>query len=165
MNGHAAAGESVELIELWDGVHDVIVQRDKTVKWRLEQMGKVADRWDEQRRGVSHLGRVFTMPFSGAAFRDIGGGVSDLFAAEADRAKAKGDLAEAQEYGLAAAYADKEALYTRTSTQIQEYQQQRALSKSLGDTSAGIAGAGFAAGGSGLDMLRESASQARFSRR
>jgi hypothetical protein len=54
VNGHAVAGESVELMDLWDGVHGVIVQRDKSVKWRLEQMGKVADRWNEQRRGASH---------------------------------------------------------------------------------------------------------------
>jgi hypothetical protein len=99
------------------------------------------------------------MAVSGQTFSDFGGAVSDLFAVSADRAKAAGDLAEATEYGLAASFAEKEAQYTAVSTQIQEYQEQRALSKSLGDTSAGIAGAGFSAGGSGLDLLRDSAAQ------
>jgi hypothetical protein len=51
VNGHAAAGESVELMELWDDVRDVIADRSKAVKWRLEQMGKVADLWNEKHGG------------------------------------------------------------------------------------------------------------------
>ncbi len=95
----------------------------------------------------------------GGASSAIGGGVSDIFAGFGDQAKAQGDLAEAGEYGLAAAYAEKEAQYTKVSTAIQGFQQERELSKSLGQTTADVAGAGFAASGSSIDLLRESASQ------
>jgi hypothetical protein len=96
---------------------------------------------------------------SGATFSDIGGGISDLFAADADRSKAQGDRLEAQNYGLAAGYADQEAAYTKESTAIQEMQAQRELYKSLGQTTADVAGAGFATSGSAIDLLRQSASQ------
>jgi hypothetical protein len=99
------------------------------------------------------------MAFGSSTVSSFGGGVSDLFAASAYRSKAKGDLAEAQEYGLAADYALKEAEYTKTSTAIQEFQQERQLSKSLGQTAADVAGAGFGTGGSAIDLFRESASQ------
>jgi hypothetical protein len=99
------------------------------------------------------------MAIGNATFADFGGGISDLFAAQADKSKAAGDLAEAGEYGLAAKYADQEAAFTKESTAIQEFQQQRELTKSLGQTTADVAGAGFAASGSSLDLLRDSASQ------
>jgi hypothetical protein len=50
------------------------------------------------------------------------------------------------------------------STAIQEFQAQREITKSLGQTRADAAGAGFAEGGSALDMLRESASQGALQR-
>lgn len=100
-------------------------------------------------------------PFSAssAAFGNIGGAVSDLFASFGAFAKEKGDLLEGQNYQLAAAYADKEAQYTEWSTAIKQSQQDRELYKSLGQTTADVAGAGFASSGSALDILRESASQ------
>src|SRR4051812_29801498 len=99
------------------------------------------------------------MPLGGSTFSYIGGAVSDLFAADAYKAKAKGDEFEKQNYQLAATYADQNAQYTEWSTAIKLTQAQRELSKSMGQTSADVAGAGFAASGSALDILRESATQ------
>jgi hypothetical protein len=89
----------------------------------------------------------------------FGAGLSDLFAASADKSKAQGDLAEAQEYGIAAQEATQEAQFTKISTAIQGFQQERELSQSLGQTTADVAGAGFATSGSAIDLLRQSASQ------
>jgi hypothetical protein len=99
------------------------------------------------------------MPFSAGGISDIGGGISDLFAVSADRSKAQGDRLEAQNYGLAAGYADQEAAFTKENTAIQEMQAQRELYKSMGQTTADVAGAGFATSGSAIDLLRQSASQ------
>jgi hypothetical protein len=99
------------------------------------------------------------MAFGSGTVADFGGAVSDLFAVSAYRSKAQGDLMGAANYDLAAKYADQEAAYTKESTAIQEMQAQRELYKSMGQTKADVAGAGFAASGSALDMLRESASQ------
>lgn len=95
----------------------------------------------------------------GGASSAVGGGVSDLFAAQGDRAKGMGDLFEAGEYDLAAKYADQEAAFTKESTAIQTMQAERQMYKSLGQTTADVAGAGFATAGSAMDILRESASQ------
>lgn len=54
VNSRNAAGDDTALLELWDAARGVIVQRDKSVKWRLEQMGVIADRWNEKRRGRTH---------------------------------------------------------------------------------------------------------------
>jgi hypothetical protein len=89
----------------------------------------------------------------------IGGGVSDLFSGESDRAKAAGARYEEANYRLAAQFADQNAVFTQWSTDIKEAQASREITKSLGETAADVAGAGFAASGSALDILRESASQ------
>jgi len=94
-----------------------------------------------------------------ATFTDIGGAVSDLFAASGYRAKAAGDVFEQQNYQLAATYADQEAQYTEWSTAIKQQQEDRTLYNSLGQTRADVAGAGFAESGSALDILRSSAQQ------
>lgn len=49
-----AAGDDVRLLTLWDDVREVISDRSLSVKARLVEMGKVAERWDEQRCGRSH---------------------------------------------------------------------------------------------------------------
>ena len=90
---------------------------------------------------------------------NIGGGISDLFAAQGDLAKAKGDIFEAQNYDLAAKYADQEAFFTKESTAIQSMQSERQTYQSMSQTRADIAGGGFAASGSGLDILAQSAGQ------
>jgi hypothetical protein len=99
------------------------------------------------------------MAFSSATGGAAGATVSDLFQGFADQTKAKGDYAEAANYNLAADYANQEAAFTKQSTAIQQFQQGRELTKSLGQTAADVAGAGFATGGSAIDLLRDSASQ------
>src|SRR5467141_1235979 len=94
-----------------------------------------------------------------STFSNLGGAGSDLFAAEGYRAKAKGDEFERENYQLAATYADQNEQYTEWATKIKGAQADRELYKSMGQTSADVAGAGFAASGSALDILRESASQ------
>jgi hypothetical protein len=56
---------------------------------------------------------------------NIGSGISDLFAVSADRSKAAGDIFEAQNYDLAAKYADQEVQFTAESTAIQRMQAER----------------------------------------
>lgn len=85
-------------------------------------------------------------------FGDVGGAVSDLFAAEGDRA-------EASNYRLAAGYADKNEQYTELSTSIKNMQADRQINQAIGQQQSQVAGAGFATGGSAGDLLRESASQ------
>lgn len=94
-----------------------------------------------------------------ATFADFGSAVSDLFAASADRSKAQGDLMQAGNYDLAAQQADREAAFTKESTAIQAMQSERSTYQSMSQTRADIGGAGFAASGSGLDILAQSASQ------
>jgi hypothetical protein len=62
---------------------------------------------------------------------NIGGGISDLFAVSADRSKAAGDIFEAQNYDLAAKYADQEAFFTKESTAIQSMQSERQTYQSM----------------------------------
>jgi hypothetical protein len=97
--------------------------------------------------------------FNTAGVSSIAGGVSDLFAAMGYKKKAEGDVFEQKNYQLAATLADQNEQFTEWSTAIKESQQDRELSKSLGQTSADIAGAGLAPKGSSLNILRESASQ------
>jgi hypothetical protein len=54
VNGYDAAGDDPRLLDLWDGVRDVISDRKLSVKARLIEMGKVAERFDEQQRGKAH---------------------------------------------------------------------------------------------------------------
>lgn len=99
------------------------------------------------------------MAFGPATGSAVGASVSDIFAGFGAEAKGQGDLLEAQNYGLAAKYALQEAAFTKQSTAIQEFQQTREISKAQGQTTADVAGAGFAQGGSALDILREGAQQ------
>lgn len=100
---------------------------------------------------------------SGATFGYLGGAVQDIFGSQATakglQIKAMGDIAEGQAYDLASQLATQNAAFTEQSTAIKEMQQQRELTMSLGETRADVAASGFAASGSSLDLLRESASQ------
>lgn len=87
-----------------------------------------------------------------SAATDIGA----YFGAEA---KAGFDIAEAQQYDLASQLALKNEQYTKMSTAIQDAQSDREVALNIGKTHAEVAGAGFAEGGSALDILRSSASQ------
>lgn len=89
----------------------------------------------------------------------LGTGVSDIFAGFGDLAKAQGYGLEQQSYELASQYALQEEQYTKMSTDIQQAQQARKISGVLGGIGSEVAGAGFAASGSALDILRSSASQ------
>jgi hypothetical protein len=103
------------------------------------------------------------MALSAETFSSAGGGigsaVSDLFAASGAKLKEQGDLAEQQQYTEAAGFAEQNVGFTQQSTAIKEMQTEREVQKSLGQTRADTAGAGFAESGSSLDILRESASQ------
>jgi hypothetical protein len=87
------------------------------------------------------------------AVSDLTGGIGLLY-------KAKGSRLEAEQYDKAAALARLNEKFTESSTQIKEAQQQRDSYKQIGGQQADIAASGFAATGSALDILRESASQA-----
>lgn len=105
---------------------------------------------------------------SNATFSDIGGAVSDLFSSEESaaglRIKAQGDLAEGQEYGLAADLAKQNAQFTENSTAIKTMQAQREANLTIGQQRAAVASSGFAESGSALDIMRDSASQAALQR-
>lgn len=106
-----------------------------------------------------------------------GGAVSDIFAgfgaersgklagaglnlqAGGLRIKAQGDLAEAQQYDLAKQLAEQNKQYVIDSTVIQQAQLDRQIAGTIGGQKADIAGAGFAASGSALDLLADSAAQ------
>lgn len=96
---------------------------------------------------------------SSSTFSNVGGAVNDLFAAEGYKIKAKGNRLEAGQYDSAAGFADENAMFARASTTIKLAQQDRENLKVLGGQSADIAGAGFSASGSALDIMRDSASQ------
>lgn len=115
------------------------------------------------------------MALSSSTFSNAGGAVSDLFAgfgattnadlqAQGLRIKAQGDLAEGQEYDLAASLAGQNEKFTETSTAIQQAQQDRNITMQIGGQRADVAGAGFAESGSALDILRDSASQGALSK-
>jgi hypothetical protein len=102
--------------------------------------------------------------FGASTVNDVGGAVSDLFAAQGDEAKAQGDLLEKQNYLLASHLATQNEQFTETSTAIKEAQADRNLYLTIGGQKADVAGAGFAASGSALDLLRSSASQGALNR-
>jgi hypothetical protein len=89
----------------------------------------------------------------------VGGAVQELFSSSAHRTKAQGLRIEAENYDLASGYAGKNAAFTQTSTEIKQAQLDREIFKTIGGQAADIAGAGFTAGGSALDIMRDSASQ------
>lgn len=99
------------------------------------------------------------MAFGAGTITSAGGAVSDLFAADAHRAKAAGLQIEAKDYDLASGYATKNEQFTETSTAIKQAQLDRDIYKTIGGQQADVAGAGFAASGSALDIMRDSAAQ------
>lgn len=99
------------------------------------------------------------MAIGSTTFSAFGGAVSDLFAGFGDLAKAKGDEFEKQNYELASTLALQNKEFATQSTAVKIMQADRELSKAQGQTTADVAGAGFATSGSAIDILRESASQ------
>lgn len=100
------------------------------------------------------------MAFGQATVSDIGGAVSDFFAADAYRFKAQGAKIEAEQYGLAAGMADLNAQYTEESTEIKEWQAQRKANLTEGQINEDVAANGFQMSGSGIDVLRDSVTNA-----
>ena len=103
------------------------------------------------------------MAFGNPTFTDVGGAVSDLLQGQSTsrglRLKATGDLTEAGNYDLAATLAQQNAKFTEVSTGIKVAQQQRQNYLGVGATESDVSGFGFNMSGTGLDLLRESASQ------
>jgi len=87
------------------------------------------------------------------------GAVSDLFAAEGHRYKAKGDLFEAENYDRASVLATQNEQFTEQSTAIKQSQLDRENYKMLGGQAADVGGAGLASSGSALALMHDSASQ------
>jgi hypothetical protein len=100
------------------------------------------------------------MAISSSSVGAASNAVSDIFGGIGSLYKAKGSRLEAQAYDKAAALARLNEQYTKESTDIKEFQQQRDSYKQIGGQEAEIGASGFAATGSALDILRESASQA-----
>jgi hypothetical protein len=99
------------------------------------------------------------MAVSSQTFSDLGGGVSDLFSAAGQTYKEQGLQFEQQNYQAAAGLALQNKQYVKTSTAIQQGQQERQLYMGLGRTKSELGGAGLAESGNALDLLRESAQQ------
>jgi hypothetical protein len=102
-----------------------------------------------------------------STFNDFAGAASDLFSsqinAESLDIKAKGDLAEAASYDMAAGLALLNKQYTVTETAIKETQNDREVYQTISQQQAGVAGGGLAESGSALDLLRSSAQQGALS--
>lgn len=99
------------------------------------------------------------MAIGSATFSNFGGAVQDLFSAQAYKYKAKGAEFEKQNYLLAADLATQNERFTEQSTAIKQMQTERQNQLVLGGQQADVAGAGFEASGSALDLLRDSAQQ------
>lgn len=88
----------------------------------------------------------------GTAINDVGGAVTDLFGAS-------GSAAASTAYATAAQIAQANAALTLRSGQIQEEQENIAITKSLGTETSDTAGAGFKNSGSALSLLKSSTQQ------
>lgn len=107
------------------------------------------------------------MAFGNATFANAGGAVADLLGGKATaaglRLKAHGDRVEGDLYSDAADLAQQNEEFTRQSTAVKLFQQERESYKILGGQQADIAGSGFMDSGTALDLMRDSASQAALS--
>lgn len=99
------------------------------------------------------------MAFGASTFQNAGAAANDLFQMDALRTRATGRRIEAQQYDIATDLARKNEDFVRTTTQVKDFQTQRQVYKTIGQQQADVAGGGFGASGSALDLLRESASQ------
>lgn len=89
---------------------------------------------------------------SSSGFSDLGNAVSSIFGAVGEFKSAKG-------YEQAAGFANRNAEIATQSAAIQELMAGRQITKTLGGQRADVAGAGLAASGSALDVMRDSAQQ------
>lgn len=93
------------------------------------------------------------------AFQGIGGAVEGYFAWQGYGSMARGYGASADLFGRAAKLADENADITREATEIQLLQSERQIYKTISGQKADVAGAGFTASGTALDLLRDSTAQ------
>lgn len=94
--------------------------------------------------------------YAGNAANDLFGGIGTYLG---DQLKAQGDIAEAQDYTLAAEYAGEEVNVARQNMAIGEYGAERNLSLAQGATENAVAAGGFAESGSALSILQSNARQ------
>jgi len=99
------------------------------------------------------------MAIGAGTFNSLGAAANDLFSIDTHRTKAGGLRIEAQNYDRSAAFSDQNARFTELSTGIKTMQLDRELYKTIGGQAADVAGAGFAASGSALDLMADSARQ------
>lgn len=99
------------------------------------------------------------MAFGSGTFNSLGAAAQDLFSIDTHRTKAAGLRLEAGNYDRSAGFSEQNARFTELSTGIKTMQLDRELYKTLGGQQADIAGAGFGASGSALDIMRDSATQ------
>lgn len=107
----------------------------------------------------------FGMKLGNSLFSNAAGAVSDILGGQSTarslRLKARGDLAEAGNYDLAAELADNNRMFTAASTRIKTYQADRAALLGTGETASAIAGSGLSLGsGSAVDIMRAGMSEA-----
>lgn len=103
------------------------------------------------------------MPSIGGAIGAIGGAVNDLFQSKATaaslRLKAQGNRVEAENYDLAGELSKQNLEFTKQSTAIKQVMTDRQIYQGVGTTQADVGGAGFAASGSALDIMRSGQAQ------
>lgn len=95
----------------------------------------------------------------GGAFNLAGGAVSDLFSSKASSITAGGDRLAATAARKAAGLAGENLDYEYQSTAIKQLQADRSIYQSISSAEANVAGNGFKASGSAMDILRDSAVQ------
>jgi len=100
----------------------------------------------------SSLGGGWSVSGVAGVAGDIGGAVQDLTSMAGD-ASAEGN------YTTAEGIANQDVRLEETATAIKEAQQQRQFEQTIGTQTAQVAGQGFGASGSALDLLRSSVQQ------
>lgn len=93
------------------------------------------------------------MPDFQSGFGLLGGAVQDIFGAKGHKQAAAG-------YDRAAGFSDEAARLSEQSGRIKQTMLARDAYRVIGGQQADVAGAGFSASGSALDLLRSSASEA-----
>lgn len=99
-----------------------------------------------------------------AGFNSAGMAVQSIFGAKASGIMAQGYRDSAGSYGEAADIARKNAKIVEQSTELKTLQTDRQIYKVIGGQQSDVAGAGFAASGSALDLLADSQAQGELTR-
>lgn len=105
------------------------------------------------------FGKLGTTDQIGSAFNLAGGAVNDLFSSNASKLTAAGDRTAAAAARKAAGLAGDNLNYEYQSTAIKMLQADRSIYQTISSADANIAGNGFKASGTAMDILRDSAVQ------